>query len=156
MSIKPDSPAAHLSDYMFKPGHSGNPGGRPKGIKGLAPALRRFGGMTIEEVALIELDENRSVFERAAAQLITGLFHVGKECAELSRSPLIDDDGKVLRHPDWRLFNDMLQKISDRVDGTPVPTKEGGAQREVVQSITLKGSSAPPPALEAPKKELEA
>lgn len=37
----PAHPAAHLREHQFKPGESGNPSGRPKGIFG-ATALRRL------------------------------------------------------------------------------------------------------------------
>ena len=37
----PEHPAAHLREHQFKPGESGNPSGRPKGIFGAA-ALRRL------------------------------------------------------------------------------------------------------------------
>jgi len=38
---KPKSDASHLKDYQFKPGESGNPGGRPKGSVNVSAILKR-------------------------------------------------------------------------------------------------------------------
>lgn len=40
----------NLQPYVFKPGQSGNPGGRPKGISSYQEITRRFGSMLLKDV----------------------------------------------------------------------------------------------------------
>lgn len=62
-----DHPAAHLREHQFKPGESGNPSGRPKGIFG-ATALKRLprAGKDGESklVALIDAQIDKAIRKR--------------------------------------------------------------------------------------------
>jgi len=56
-SRKNGNPAAHLKDYQFKPGQSGNPEGRPRGTKEFAELIAKEtrGGAELVEYALAVL-----------------------------------------------------------------------------------------------------
>ena len=60
---------ANLRPQPWKPGQSGNPGGRPKGVVYPVEYLKSMGGMTQEELKAVRDDPAQPINRRAAAEM---------------------------------------------------------------------------------------
>lgn len=101
---------------QFKPGQSGNPGGKPKGYESQGAIYRRLKAMPVEE---FEAFEPRTVGERMAKRAIERSDDGG-----LKR--VVDDvgDGEqaVEYVPDVAAAFRYEQEVHDRADGKPAQT----------------------------------
>jgi len=98
---------AHIKEFGWKPGRSGNPNGRPKLpghirlIKDFSPAeiskyIAKYGRSTIEELVMLESSNDAPIIERIIARMFRQAFDGKPECALPTLKFLLDRSiGKV-------------------------------------------------------------
>ena len=81
---------------MFKPGQSGNPGGRPKALGELQALAREYAGASIEALAAALRHKDPRVKMVAAGMLLDRGYGKPAQTLVVNRSPLDDVDPATL------------------------------------------------------------
>ena len=115
------SPNQHANLRPWRPGESGNPGGRPKGVTYPTEWMRGMAGLTSTEIQQIRVDEDEPVSRRIAAGMYLDALQ--------AQTP--------------RARKEAVAEICDRTSGKPrqqieVQTRTRKSAKEIIAQIKRK------------------
>ena len=85
----------------FRPGQSGNPGGQQKGVVYVTEAYKRFGRMTVEQIAALDRRKQLNVVEAGVVNMLL----------------------RAANADDWQAAHAALKEITDRLEGKATQIK---------------------------------